>query len=214
MKREISTIVFDFGDVLNWHMKLEEEKALLVQRSGLDRDAFFSRYWAHRAEYDRGTLHAAEYWNQVLAPRDGSLDDQRMQQLIEADIRASLRLNPVMWSWVRTLKACGYTLAVLSNLPFDLMSYHRENSFGDLFDRQFFSCEIKRLKPEAEIYVHVEQELGADGGELLFLDDKQENVVATRACGWLVIVFEDSHQLSRVIDDHFQIPRINIEGQG
>jgi len=211
MKRDISTIVFDFGDVLNWHMKLEEEKALLVQRSGLDRDAFFPRYWAYRTEYDRGVLHATEYWQRVLAMRGQALEDEHVQQLVEADIRASLRLNPVMWDWVRRLKASGYTLVVLSNLPFDLMSYHRKNSFHDLFDHLFFSCEIKRLKPEAEIYEHVEQELGAGGGELLFLDDKPENVAAARGRGWHGIVFEDSQQLSRVIDDNFRMPRVVAE---
>jgi len=211
MSREISTIVFDFGDVLNWHMKLEVEKAALVAQSGLDRDAFFARYWALRPAYDRGTLGTVEYWRQVLAARPVPPDADQIRRLVEADIRASLRLNPIMWAWVRRLKASGYNVAILSNLPYDLMSYHREHSFCGVFEHLFFSCELNRLKPEQEIYEHVESALGAAGGELLFLDDKPENVAAAQQRGWAGIVFEDSEQLSRAIDGNFPIPSVSTE---
>jgi putative hydrolase of the HAD superfamily len=211
MKREISTVVFDFGDVLNWHMKLEEEKQKLVECSGLERDVFFARYWEFRSAYDRGTLDTFEYWTHVLAPHSAAPDSERIRQLVHADINASLRLNPVMWTWVRRLKSAGYTLAVLSNLPFDLMSYHRENSFSGLFDRLFFSCELNRLKPEEEIYLHVERELGVAGTELLFLDDKPENVAAAQRRGWHGVVFESSDQLSQVINRNFPIPSVSTE---
>ena len=47
------------------------------------------------------------------------------------------------------------------------------------------ASQILRLrKPGAEIYQACARELGAAGGEIVFFDDRPENVVAARAVGW------------------------------
>ncbi len=58
------------------------------------------------------------------------------------------------------------------------------------FDRRFVSGELRMLKPEPEIYAHVEQETGVAPERLLFTDDKPENIEAAAARGWQTHLFD------------------------
>jgi putative hydrolase of the HAD superfamily len=55
------------------------------------------------------------------------------------------------------------------------------------FDRlthAFASHLVKRRKPDAELYAHVEREAGVAGGSIVFFDDVAENVEGARRRGW------------------------------
>ncbi len=52
------------------------------------------------------------------------------------------------------------------------------------FRRIFSSHELKRRKPELAIYEDVSREVGFAPGELLFIDDREENVRGARAAGF------------------------------
>ena len=83
------------------------------------------------------------------------------------------------------LKASGAGVACLSNTN----SAHWEGGAAewpllDLFDYQFLSFQLGKLKPDREIFDHVANVLGADPGRLLFLDDNLLNVEAAAAAGW------------------------------
>lgn len=56
-------------------------------------------------------------------------------------------------------------------------------------DARFYPCEIGHQKPEAGFYSHVESALGANGDEILFWDDGEENVMAARRMGWQAKVY-------------------------
>jgi len=51
-------------------------------------------------------------------------------------------------------------------------------------DYRFASHLIGHIKPDARIYRHVEDETGINGGQILFFDDREENVAAARDLGW------------------------------
>ena len=58
------------------------------------------------------------------------------------------------------------------------------------FDGYILSYEHGALKPDARIYAVVEREAGRRGAEILYLDDRPENVRAGAARGWQVILHE------------------------
>jgi FMN phosphatase YigB (HAD superfamily) len=43
---------------------------------------------------------------------------------------------------------------------------------------------VRSAKPDAPIYEHFERLVGARGDQILFFDDREENIVAARARGW------------------------------
>jgi len=56
----------------------------------------------------------------------------------------------------------------------------------------FVSGELGLVKPNADIYEHVIAELGITPAELLFVDNKSENVEGARAVGGDGHVFTDA----------------------
>ena len=57
-------------------------------------------------------------------------------------------------------------------------------SFMSDFDRRFASQLVGHAKPGREIYLRVADLLGARPHEIVFFDDKQENVSTAQQLGW------------------------------
>ena len=61
--------------------------------------------------------------------------------------------------------------------------------FGD-FDGHILSYEHRAMKPDAKLYEVVERMSGASGGDILYIDDRLENIEAGVARGWRTILHE------------------------
>jgi putative hydrolase of the HAD superfamily len=59
-----------------------------------------------------------------------------------------------------------------------------ELGLGRWFSEQFVSHEIGLAKPQPEIYVHVERELGVSSEDIAFFDDSLPNVDGAAMAGW------------------------------
>ncbi len=62
--------------------------------------------------------------------------------------------------------------------------------FYSRLDGHILSYEHGAMKPDARLYEVVERQSGLRGGELLYLDDRPENIAAGAARGWQVILQE------------------------
>ena len=54
-----------------------------------------------------------------------------------------------------------------------------------------FSADASLLKPEPEIYAHADGVYGTSPGDVVFFDDRVENIDAARAHGWDAYVWVD-----------------------
>ena len=75
----------------------------------------------------------------------------------------------------------------------DLAMEHINRNFPFMkdFDAHILSYEVGAMKPAARIYEVLEKLCGCRGAEVLYLDDRQENVDAGAARGWQVILQTD-----------------------
>lgn len=75
-------------------------------------------------------------------------------------------------------------IGILSNLCF--LDKERINLHYDLskFDYVFLSFELKCKKPDKQIYEKVEKQLQIENKNILFIDDKKENIDAANNRGW------------------------------
>ena len=87
------------------------------------------------------------------------------------------------------LRSAGVPTYIFSNTN-DLAIEHINRNFAFMrnFDAQVLSYEVRAMKPAARIYEMLEQLSGYRGAELLYLDDRPENVDAGAARGWQVIL--------------------------
>jgi putative hydrolase of the HAD superfamily len=66
----------------------------------------------------------------------------------------------------------------------------RNFPFFSNFDGYILSYEVGATKPESKIYEALERMAGRRGAEILYLDDRQENIAVGASRGWQVILQE------------------------
>jgi len=90
-----------------------------------------------------------------------------------------------------SVRDAGFPIGILSNTCNAHWSWVNSQSYGVLegpFDVCVVSHEVKSMKPDRLIYEtaesHAKEIAGASPEQILFLDDREENVLAARQYGW------------------------------
>lgn len=177
----IHNVVFDIGGVMaQWQPELwfrrrfgEElgPRALAaamgnslwreqVDRGELSEEDFFFRQRQRHPQLEAVLSATEKEWREILRPREDTAE------------------------LIRRLKAAGYRVYYLSNFPkktflelFDAMSI-----FGEM-DGGLVSWEVRRIKPEPEIYRLLLERYQLREQETVFTDDVLVNVEAAKAQG-------------------------------
>jgi FMN phosphatase YigB (HAD superfamily) len=93
------------------------------------------------------------------------------------------------------LRQRGFKTYIFSNTN-DLAIEHvrRDFPFFGNFDGYILSYEVGAMKPQPEIYAAMEKMCGRGGADLIYLDDRAENIAAGTARGWRTILHESPRQ--------------------
>jgi putative hydrolase of the HAD superfamily len=187
----IKAVVFDFGNVICFPPPPEGVEKL-AEAAGIPADILGELDRKHRGEYDRGRYTGAEYYKFILAEAGVFLDEQSLQDLAELDMGNWKKMNPHTLTLMRDIKAAGFTVGILSNMPHDFLAWARQNIpiFGEV-DQSVFSCEYDLIKPEAAIYEKLKEKLGYEYGEIVFFDDLTDNIEKALELGIHGFVFTD-----------------------
>ncbi len=187
----IKAVLFDYGMVLSgapdpavWaHMRTI---------TGLPEDLFHQGYWAHRHAYDRGDLNGETFWNKAVQNPLGPvpLTSTQLAGLLAADTEFWSTLNAPMIDWVQRLQHAGIRTGILSNMPGPMETGLRaRHAWIEAFHHLTWSHAVNLAKPEREIYLHAAQGLALPPENILFLDDKAENIEAGLAVGMQAIQY-------------------------
>lgn len=85
--------------------------------------------------------------------------------------------------YINSLKDKGYKVGILSNLRLMDFNRYKDQLYQIGFDYYFLSYEMKNIKPSKEIYIDVINKLKCKSNEIVFYDDKLENIKAARELG-------------------------------
>ena len=77
---------------------------------------------------------------------------------------------------VRSLRRRGYRVYLFSNTSLPHVRLLRRRKWDRLFDGFLSSCELRSMKPTATAFRKALAEIGAMPSEVVFIDDKEENV--------------------------------------
>lgn len=188
-------VVFDYGEVISLEPSRANRAELLEIADPADAEGFWRAYWEHRHDLDRGTVSIIDYWRRVGATIRATWDDGRIHRMWACDFAGWVSVNPDTITVIEDLVAGATRVALLSNAGPDFSSVFRSGSFAHLFERAFVSGELKLLKPEAAIYRHVLDELGIRADQLVFVDNRADNVEGARALGASGHVFTSAADL-------------------
>lgn len=107
-------------------------------------------------------------WMHILRPR------RRMQELVQK------------------LKAHGYCVYYLSNIPEDVLDLLMNRDMKGLFDGGVASCEVHINKPDPRIYKALLEKYHLKAQESVFIDDRLDNVQAAFRLGFAGIQMKES----------------------
>lgn len=174
------TVVFDLGEVL---VPSGGVIPRLAGELGVTVDEFVPAYWSGRAAFDLGGS-AEEYWTGVLAALGRAPEPGLLAWLTEADSVKWSTLPRVSADLLAHLQSRRERLGVLSNAPGPLAAAVRAAQWSAGIAHLVFSAEVALVKPDPEIYAHADSVYGTEPGDVVFFDDKPENVEAARTHGW------------------------------
>lgn len=186
-ERGIENIVFDVGNVLvdyDWKTYLKGYGFPEEVYERIADATFRSAVWPER---DRGLYDEETYVRQFVA----------LAPEYEKEIREVLRRSPetihsrpYSLTWVKYLKSRGYRLYILSNYCQYMLEANRPMmDFLKYMDGVVFSCQVKKLKPEKEMFQVLTEDYGLKPEKSVFLDDMEENCQGAREAGFHAIRF-------------------------
>ena len=192
-------VIFDYGRVLSLapsRAELQQFAALV----GVTEPPFFEIYSATRHDYDRGLTDFRQHWQAFCDVAGVKLGPAQVERIAEMETLMWLRLNPEALALAREIKAQGVPIAILSNMPHDLLAYvRREYDWLDEFEVKIWSCEFGVTKPDLAIYRACLDALGCEPERTLFFDDRPNNVEAARELGMEAHIFESAEQARAIV---------------
>lgn len=181
----VTTVFFDFGGVLVEHIA----GGILA---GLRRAGLVSARRA-RAIYailvddalQLGRVSCHELLRRIETAGGAPVAADRFRAILAAAL--AKRKEPV-WAIARRLGG-RYRLSIISDMPTEWIAIIRENHDLSLFRDPVFSSEVGMTKRDERIFRHALERHGVKGGESIFIDDIEENVLRARECGMDAVLF-------------------------
>jgi putative hydrolase of the HAD superfamily len=197
----VQAVLFDYGKVLS---NAEEPAAWasMLALTGLPEQRFHDAYWTHRHDYDRHTLSSLPYWRAVATHAGTTFTDAQITRLLELDLDVWTSMNQEMVGFAQRLQRAGVRTGILSNIG-DAMAHGIVARFPWLsgFYHCTWSYALNLAKPEPAIYLKAAECLGTAPENILFVDDREENIAAAVALGFQGIRFTDYPSLLRDLRD-------------
>jgi putative hydrolase of the HAD superfamily len=138
-------------------------------------------------QYETGLISSEEFFREIKAA-SGYLGDLEEFASLFADIFTPI--DPMIQLHA-DLRGRGFPTFIFSNTNDLAVRFIRRNfPFFNQFDDYILSYEHHSMKPDARLYEVVEERSRARGADILYIDDRPENIVAGAARGWQTILQE------------------------
>ena len=195
----IEAILFDLGRVIV-DFDMRECESALASRSDLDREAFLAVLWDSGwiRRYERGEISSEEF-HQFLN-MTGAL------KMSFAEFRhvwsEVFDPNPILPTAFLSSLARRYVMTLVSNTNEVHANHIRRNyDVFDYFTHHILSYEVGALKPDPKIFEAAIKATGNPPEAVLFIDDREENIVAGRAHGMQVHQFFSTSGLLQAFEE-------------
>lgn len=191
-------IIFDFGgvvvqfnpkDFLMDHFVNKRAEEIVYELT------FGSQEWQ---DLDRGII-TREEGNAAMLENAARVNRVFEVQTVIDEWPTILRTKESTVHTMQKLKAAGYRLYYLTNIPADIMDELRQREWFSLFDGGVASCEVHLCKPEPAIYTTLMQTCNLAYDESIFIDDNKANAQAAYNLGITGILYKNPKSFERAL---------------
>jgi len=183
-----SVVVFDLGKVLvDFDYTIAAKKIASKGKLMAEKIYEFIALSPLLLKYETGLISREDFFGSVCEATGYCGDIEEFGSFF-ADIFTPIDPMVELHTALRQARIPTYIFSNTNDLA---ISHIRKNfPFFNNFDGYILSYEVGAMKPDAKIYEALEKMAGKRGPDVLYLDDRLENVSAGAARGWQVILQE------------------------
>lgn len=183
-------LVFDLGKVLvDFDYSIAARRIVPLCSVGCDPARFFSQHASLLENYELGNITAQQFFDQIKAASGFSGKPEEFNAFF-ADIFTPIQPMIDLQAELRKKRVPAYVFSNTNDLAVEHI--RRRFPFFSDFDGYVLSYEHGAMKPSARLYEIVERASGRRGAEIIYIDDRPENVEAGVARGWRGILHEST----------------------
>jgi HAD superfamily hydrolase (TIGR01509 family) len=197
-----SIVVFDLGKVLvDFDYSIAARKVAAHSARAVEHLRSFLESSPLLVQYETGRLTRGEFFAEICRATGFRGTMEEFGEFF-ADIFTAI---PPMIELHAGLHRRGIPTYIFSNTN-DLAIEHVRRSFPFFrdFDGYIYSYEVKAMKPDPKIYEALEKLTRRRGAEILYIDDRPENVAGGAARGWQTILHQ-TPEITRAAFEKFEL---------
>ena len=195
------TIIFDLGGVI-LNLDIPQSLRNFEKITGIPAKSL-EGYLHQKSvflDYEMGLVDDVQFRNAIREMANKPLDDQAIDEAWNSML---LDIPQERLDWIAPLRE-HYRLVVLSNtnglhirrLSEIFRRDTRHSGLNEIFDRMYYSFELRMRKPDSNIFEHVIRALDTTAAETTLIDDNTFNIEAAKALG-INTIFVEHNQLTK-----------------
>lgn len=193
----IKAVVFDYFGVIGGAEKTGTTKRV-ADYFGVTEDEVKKFMGAVISDFRAGRISEKEMFFQ-MSKALGKPISKSTDYLYRQGFREKFVIFPEMVKFVKELKAKGLKVGVLSNTVVPFVEIVNDMKGFEDFDVVINSCEVGFSKPDPRIYKLTLEKLDLLPEEVVFVDDREENVVAANNLGMRGVIYTGIEDLKTEI---------------
>lgn len=186
-------IVFDFGGVMTGEPNRDAVISFIKESFHFSEIDFEKINIEKRTAVKKG-MTDEEFWI-AYAQNNGIQLPSNWSESFKLVMKNAIGINQNMYDLVEELQQLKIPIALLSNIDERLSKLIREFGLYQPFNPCLLSCEIGIEKPDPKAFEILLKQLNLSAAEVIFIDDRNENIEAAKKLGLDAILFESEQQL-------------------
>ncbi len=196
---KINAVIFDWGGVL-----IEDPAPALFKYCanalGVSVERYVITFDICINDFQTGAVSEKQFWMNMTKRLNVPMP--KMNSLWTEAFIAAYKPRQEMFSLASRLRKAGCKTAILSNTEMPVVEIINKQRY-DAFDITVLSCLEGTAKPGRKIYDLALNRLGVSAGQVLFIDDKPENIDGAKQAGLQTILFKSVNQLKKELANTF-----------
>ena len=195
MSDKIEVIVFDIGGVLTktshkeFYLKLDR----LAKEYNIDPNIFERLRIKYSKSSSLGKLSDEEFKRRILNEL-GVKNKGDFTEKWDNSLYQCMKINLGVYFLISKLKK-NYIIVSFSNVTPMFHKIRLKNKVYDLFHLNFLSHQYGLKKPSINFYKTLIKKVDVPTNRMIFVDDREENLVPAKKLGMKVILFKNNKQL-------------------
>ena len=195
----ITTIIFDIGSVLvSWHYKaflrrlFDDEKTCKVVAKCIFENPNY-------IEFDKGMVTKEQFLDNCIShcPSYSKEITYAFSRIGEC-----VKQYSFAHSWIEEYKKRGYRVLFLSNYSDYVRGANMKAlDFVKKFDGGVWSCDVKMIKPDINIYLKMITDFNLIPEQCLFIDDKISNLIPADKLGIKCVHYNSYTQAKKDVEN-------------